>query len=219
MVLQLADNNNPASLASKARRKRFDFFLSLLSALPKPVRILDIGGTQEFWKNMQYTDEKEVYVDLLNLEHQPVSYRNFTSVKGDATDLRNFPDQSYDVVFSNSVIEHLFTWENQQKMAREVQRVGRNYFIQTPNRYFPVEPHFVFPLFQFLPVPVRVGLLMRFNLGHVKKFTSRDAALTQVKEIQLLSVRQMKQLFPGCAIYYDKFAGLNKSIVAYSFRK
>lgn len=68
-------------------------------------------------------------------------------MKGDATNLSQYSDKSFDIVFSNSVIEHLYTKENQISMAKEVNRVGKNYFIQTPNYWFPIEPHWVFPSF------------------------------------------------------------------------
>ncbi|MBC8844888.1 class I SAM-dependent methyltransferase, partial [Escherichia coli] len=75
-----------------------------------------------------------------------------------ATDLSEIDDQQFDIVFSNSVIEHLYTWENQEKMAKEVLRVGKYHFIQTPNYWFPIEPHWVFPFFQFLPKSIRIRL-------------------------------------------------------------
>jgi hypothetical protein len=137
------------------------------------------------------------------------------SVAGDATNLHLFADQSFDLVFSNSVIEHLFTWENQQKMATEVQRVSKRFFIQTPNYWFPVEPHWVFPLFQYLPFSLRVFLTQHFSLGHIQKSLSKREAIEQVREIRLLSLREMKQLFPDAKIYAEKFVGLDKSFIAY----
>jgi ubiquinone/menaquinone biosynthesis C-methylase UbiE len=137
------------------------------------------------------------------------------SVAGDATNLHMFADRSFDLVFSNSVIEHLFTWENQQKMAAEVQRVSKRFFIQTPNYWFPVEPHWVFPFFQYLPFPLRVFLTHNFSLGHIQKCLSKREAIEQVKEIRLLSLQEMKQLFPDASIYAEKFVGMNKSFIAY----
>ncbi|GJM63185.1 methyltransferase domain-containing protein [Persicobacter diffluens] len=217
MFSKVADNSNPQSMASKSRRKRFDFFLSKLNGLGKPVKILDVGGTEKFWKAMNFTGSEDIEIYLLNLEHQQVSLANFKSLKGDATDLSEFENNFFDVVFSNSVIEHLFSWENQQKMAHEIQRVGRYHFIQTPNYWFPLEPHFVFPFFQYLPKSMRVNLTQRFDLGHIKKAKDKAAAESIINEIQLLSIGQMKNLFPQSDIYLDKIMGLNKSIVAHNF--
>ena len=73
---------------------------------------------------------------------------------GDAVDMPGISDGAFDVVFSNSVIEHVETYENQRRMAAEIRRVGRRYFVQTPNRHFPLEPHFLVPGFQLLPYPL-----------------------------------------------------------------
>src|SRR5690606_22080357 len=159
MYESLVDYKNPNSLALRSRKKRFDFFLIQVDKLKKPVRILDVGGTQKYWDSMSFTDSNVIDVSLLNLSHQETNYPNFRSVVGDATDMKEFPDGHFDLVFSNSVIEHLFTWENQVKMASEIRRVGKNYFVQTPNYWFPIEPHFVFPLFQYLPKSLRVSLI------------------------------------------------------------
>lgn len=87
-----------------------------------------------------------------------------------------FRNEEFDVVFSNSVIEHLGEYPQQRRMADEVRRAGKRYFLQTPNRYFPLEPHFFFPFFQFLPVSVRVWLLSRFHLGWHKRGLDRRTA-------------------------------------------
>jgi len=176
---------------------------------------MDIGGTQKYWDMMGFSDDK-VKITLLNLEAQPVSGSSFISVTGNATDLSDYADQSFDIVYSNSVIEHLFTREAQMKMAAEVRRVGKHYFIQTPNYYFPLEPHWVFPFFQFLPVSFRTWLTMNFNLGHIGRIPDPAAAFEQVQEIQLLTRQQLQNLFPAM-IYEEKFFGLTKSLVAYKF--
>ena len=212
----IADNGQKNSWASQSRQKRFAFFKSLIAPLPKPVSVLDVGGTYEFWKMMDFTDPQEVTITLLNLNPLPSSYQ-FTSIQGDATDMKMLQENQFDVVFSNSLIEHLFTKENQQKMAREVKRVGKNYFIQTPNYWFPVEPHYLFPFFQYLPFTTRVWLVRNYQLGHIPKARNLAQAEDLVREVKLLSVKEMKKLFPEGKIYYDKFAGLTKSIVAYRF--
>jgi ubiquinone/menaquinone biosynthesis C-methylase UbiE len=216
LIKSLADNSSGASLATRMRRARFALFLSLLRKLNEPVRILDIGGTQGFWNLMAGEDELDATVTLLNIEHQPVTSGKFVSEVGDARRMPQFGDRSFDVVFSNSVIEHVGSYADQRSMAREVMRIGRRYFVQTPNKRFPVEPHFLFPFFQYLPVAVRAQLTHRFDVGWYQRFESLGDARREVESIQLLTRRKFVALFPGAKIYSEKFFGLTKSFVAYA---
>jgi len=212
----IADNKNPNSLASSFRSRRLNLFNALVAGLPKPVKILDIGGTPEFWKNAGF-DMADVEITLLNLALVETNLPNAISITGDATDLSVFADKSFDIAFSNSVIEHLFSFQNQQKMAMEAQRVSRYHFIQTPNFWFPIEPHWVFPCFQFLPKIIRIFLTCNFNLGHLKRSESLAAARQQVEEIRLLSRSEMVELFPESKIWEEKLLIFSKSFVAHNF--
>jgi hypothetical protein len=214
----LFDPANRSSISQKFRERRFKFFRQLLGSVERsgPVQILDIGGTEEYWQSMDFTEDR-VEVTLLNLTEQPTSRTNFHAVVGNACDLSQYADKSFDIVFSNSVIEHLFTWESQQQMAREVIRVGKFYYVQTPNYWFPLEPHWLFPFFQYLPFSARVFLTKNFSLGHYPKTSSHPEAVKRVNEVRLLSIREMKTIFPNGQVYLEKFLGLNKSITMYSF--
>ena len=209
------DNADTASLAVKLRRRRFEFFLELLEGVPAPVKVLDVGGTARFWSTMPSSGRDRLQITLVNLERQPVDGTNMRSVAGDATNLAQCPDGAFDVVFSNSVIEHLYTFDAQRRMADELRRVGERYFVQTPNLYFPMEPHFLFPGFQFFPVDLRVWLVSHFDVGWYKRFPDRAAARAEVESIRLLSRADLRRLFPEARIYEERFAGLVKSFVAY----
>jgi hypothetical protein len=125
-------------------------------------------------------------------------------------------DNSYDLTHSNSVIEHLYDFENQSKMALEVQRVGKKYLIQTPNKYFFLEPHYLLPFFQFLPNSLKYFMLTKTKLSRLKKW-DQEFAKQYIEEIRLLSEKEMKTLFPKSIIYYEKFLGMNKSFTAHNF--
>jgi 2-polyprenyl-3-methyl-5-hydroxy-6-metoxy-1,4-benzoquinol methylase len=211
----LADNTESESYATKMRLKRFSFFHQLVARMPKPIRILDVGGTQKFWQTMGFPSDLGISVILLNLQKQPVSVPGFSSTAGDATDLRDFRDQEFDIVFSNSVIEHVGDYAQQERMAQEVQRVGVRYFVQTPNYYFPLEPHFLFPGFQWLPVTVRTLLMQHFQLGWMPKTPVKSEARRRVEDIRLLSLKEIQTLFPKAQIYQEKAFGLTKSFIAY----
>jgi len=213
MFSKIADNRDGKSLATQFRRRRFALFQSLLAQVERPVRILDIGGTEEYWKMMNLDDD-QVFITLLNIQQENVSISNMDSIAGDARDIQ-IQDRSYDIVFSNSVIEHVGTYDDQSKMADEVRRIGKRYFVQTPNRYFPLEPHFLFPLFQFLPVKMRILMLQNFDLGWFKRETDSVKARDIVESIRLLNKTEFSRLFPEATIYEERFFGLTKSFIVY----
>lgn len=215
----LATSNDPNSLGSKFRKKRFAFFEQLFWKTYKDqseINILDVGGTEDFWKDKSLTNKKNITITLLNLEAGPVSINNLQSIAGDATDLSGFEDQSFDLVFSNSVIEHLYTYENQIKMASEIRRVGKKYFVQTPNKLFFIEPHYALPFFQFLPHPFVFFVLTRTKLSRMHKWNPKYAK-QYLEEIRLLTLQEMKQLFPEAKVFCEKFLGMNKSFTLHNF--
>jgi hypothetical protein len=195
------------------RRRRFALLESLVAPLPRPLRILDVGGTQAFWTRVGLGAARDVEIVLLNRERATVTGPPFTSVSGDGRHMPEIADAAFDVVFSNSVLEHAGDFDDQQRMAREIRRVGRRFFVQTPNRHFIVEPHFVFPLFQFLPLTLRVHLLRRFSLGWVPRMPDPTEARAFVRSIRLLTGDELAGLFPGAAIHRERVCGLTKSFV------
>lgn len=217
---KLSDNSNPNSLASHLRRRRFKLFLDMLSSIERPLKILDVGGTMGFWEQMDFLDEEGIEITVLNsapseLEYQPPASggTRFLSCTADARDLSQFEDNSFDVVFSNSVLEHVGDFHDQKRMIEEVSRVGRRIFVQTPNYYFPIEPHFHVFGFQFLPISLRTSLLQRFDLGWTKKVPDRKLAEQVVKEVQLLTAKQIRSLCPEAEIHYERAMGLTKSFI------
>ena len=212
---KIADNRNVKSLAARLRQKRFIFFLSLLSNINYPINILDVGGVEQFWQVMGYNNMENVQITLLNIDRALVSGANFKSVQGDALDMK-FPDESFDVVFSNSVIEHVGDMENQHQVVKEINRVAKRYFVQTPNKNFFIEPHFFFPFFQFLPIKLRIWLVMNFNLGWFNREVSPVKARELVESITLLTKKEFLALFPESKLYEEKIFGMTKSFIAYS---
>jgi hypothetical protein len=214
------DPTQKGSLSQSWRKKRFGFFLEKLEKVKKEgvCQILDVGGTEDYWESMEFHPDGTFHITLVNLEISPVrNAASFTSMKGDACDLSAFSDKQFDVVYSNSVIEHLYSKEAQRKMASEVRRVGRNYFVQTPNFYFPMEPHWVFPFFQFLPFYLRVALTYWFDLGHYKKAATWQEAKRRVNEVRLMTESEMCELFPDGKVYKEMLFGLKKSVSLYRF--
>lgn len=210
------DSKSSDSLGNKFRQKRFAFFQAKIDTLDLPLNILDLGGTESYWINRGFGNKKDIQITLLNLKKQATHHHNFISISGNATDLSNFSDNEFDIVFSNSVIEHLYTLENQTKMAKEAQRVGKYYFIQTPNKFFIIEPHFLLPFFQFLPKALQYFILTKTKLSRMKKWNSKFAK-NYIEEIRLISKKEMKILFPSSKIYKEKILGLTKSFTSHNF--
>lgn len=214
----LASSDHPDSLGSKFRKKRFANFEQLVErnfSRKFPIKVLDIGGRSQFWIGQDLLVERKLEITLLNLSKEPVDVPGLSSVAGDATNLSQFPDGSFDLVFSNSVIEHLYTWENQQKMAREAVRVGKKYFVQTPNKDFFAEAHYALPFVQYLPKSWTYFLLTKTRLSRGNKWNPTDAQ-QYLDEIRLLDRREFNQLFPKAAIYEEKFFGMTKSFTAHN---
>jgi hypothetical protein len=160
-------------------------------------------------------DPERYHVTLLNLEPRPLpeGTRGFSVVAGNALSL-DFPDNAFDVVFSNSVIEHVGSWHNQGVMAGEVRRVGRSYFVQTPAFWFPLEPHSRIPGFQFLPRSLRAALIYSFNIHYFPRKSTYRGCLEVADSTLLLTYGRFRALFPGATIHTERLFGLVKSYVA-----
>jgi hypothetical protein len=206
----------PRLISHKLRLRRFRLFLDLIETLPRPLSILDVGGTWQFWRDMGLAGRTEISILLLNRYAVSSPYTNLTSVAGDARHMPHFADQSFDIVFSNSVIEHVGSYADQQCMASEVRRIGRRYFVQTPNRFFPLEPHFLFPGFQFLPLAWRIGLAYHLRLGWASRQREWQTVVAEVSEIRLLTAREFRALFPEAVQVKETLLGLTKSFTAYA---
>jgi glycosyltransferase involved in cell wall biosynthesis len=203
-------------LQAYLRKRRFRFVQRLLVELPPAYELLDVGGTQEFWRQLNFQPEDGTIL-LYNLNSQNKStITGITDQMGDARDMREFPDQHFDLVFSNSVIEHVGSYQQQEQMAREVRRVGKRYCVQTPNRYFPIEPHVLWPCFQFLPRHWQIFILTSTRSLWGWRITSKEEAERYVDGIRLLSEKELRVLFPDARIYREKFLGLTKSFLVYS---
>lgn len=213
-----SSSDNPHSLGFKFRKKRLQefekLFFTRFSGVEK-INILDLGGTDYFWKQSTLLTHPGIRITLLNLNLEKTSHPAIVSRKGDATNLEDFEDGSFDLVFSNSVIEHVYTWENQQKMATEIQRVGKTYFVQTPNAYFPIEAHYALPYAQYYPKGLLHFILTKTKLSRLTRWNAAQASQYQ-EEIRLLSSSEMSSLFPGSTLIKEKVLGLTKSITAHN---
>ena len=177
-------------------------------------RILDIGGTPDCWRLLPFVPR----VTLLNTPRARADLDGAESwVAGDGRALP-FRDAAFDVVFSNSVIEHVGDASSQRRFAAEVARVGRAYWVQTPNRWFPVEQHLLTPLLHWLPRGWQRILMPRLNLWRLLVRTSPDRRQYYIDhylgEVRLLSASGLRELFPEAHMIRERFCGWTKSLIA-----
>lgn len=200
------------------RRRRFEVCLGLIDQVleTRPrCRIIDIGGEPGYWVNVSdLLGSRPVHITLLNRTALSAEGSGFATVSGDARDLSAFADLSFDLAHSNSVIEHVGGWNDMEAMAREVRRVAPFYFVQTPNFWFPIEPHCATLLFHWVPVPTRVSMLMRRPRGNWGQAPDLPTAMRQIQSNSLLDRRMLAALFPDAAIRTERFLGLAKSLMA-----
>ena len=181
-------------------------------------RILDVGGTPEIWRLLPDLPP----LVLINMpradESQASAAAGMSYVHGDGCRLP-FADASFDVVFSNSVIEHVGGFDAQKRFADDVMRTGRGYWVQTPNRYFPIETHLLTPLVHLLPQALRAFIVRRFTVWqwiHRPKPDEKRYYIEHfVSDIHLLSVGEMQRLFPDAVIVRERFLLFTKSLIAY----
>jgi hypothetical protein len=197
------------------RRARISQFLELIPRDKSNIRILDVGGLEKFWTNAWDERFHNLSITLLNLAPEPTSGSlPIVSLAGDARDLSCFGEKEFDFCFSNSVIEHVGTLADQHRMASEVSRVAKGYFVQTPYRYFVLEPHFHFPLWQMLPIWLRTAIHRRFDLGYMRAEKDYLTARMDVEQIRLLSLREFRGLFQDGQIRQERVGPFVKSLIA-----
>lgn len=180
--------------------------------LDASVRVLDIGGTTLNWTVARLP----LRVTLLNV-HPAADTRGTASamqyVQGDGTSLE-YEDGAFDICFSNSTIEHVHTWERQQAFAREMRRVGRGVWMQTPAREFFFEPHWLSPFIHWLPKSWQRRLGRNFTIYGLTYRPTHAQVSELVDEYRLLTYEEVRDLFPDCEIRRERFLGFTKSYVA-----
>jgi hypothetical protein len=198
-------------IGSRFRRRRLAHFVQTFN-LTNESTILDVGGYPHFWSELPLAPR----ITCVNLE-DPASIgdlpANFTYVQGDACALE-FADNAFDIAFSNSVIEHVRTFSDQQKFAREIRRIAPQLWVQTPNRGFLIEPHFIGPPLHFLPRRWQHRLTPWLSLrGWLRRGDNVELSAL-IDELRLLTYEEMQTLFPDCLITRERLGGLTKSLTA-----
>ena len=169
--------------------------------------VLDVGGALYNWTLIDVRPR----LTIVNLDDNH-ALDGVQFVKADARKLP-FADQSFDLVFSNSLLEHVGDFNDQLAAAREVRRVGRSYYVQTPNYWFPIEPHHLAPFIHWLPRWMHRHLARNFTLQGWINRPSQEQVAQMIGDIRLLTTREMKKLFPDADFINERFCGLVKSLI------
>ncbi|MCY4596306.1 MAG: methyltransferase domain-containing protein [Bryobacterales bacterium] len=190
------------------RSRRLRRFARVFRLKPSTT-VLDLGGSEYYWAWSPVLPR----VTVVNLHRRDLRPERFPWVQADGRKLP-FPDGSFDVVHCNSVLEHIVDERGRQQFAREIARVGKAYWVQTPNRRFPVEAHTLTPGFHFLPRSLQARMARNFTVWGWLERPSVNEARGFVEHIHLLSASDLQSLFPDASIERERFLGLTKSLAA-----
>ncbi len=127
--------------------------------------------------------------------------------KGDACATQLEPN-SFDLVFSNSVIEHVGDINKQTAFATEARRLAPRHWIQTPAKSFPIEAHTGMPFWWYYPKTTRTRIVKRWR-AKLPDWTEMVEGTTFVEK------RTLRSYFPESQLLVERFAGLPKSYVAW----
>ena len=172
--------------------------------------IMDLGmGPSSYLPNFFPHQQRIIGVDILFNSVRIAKGKGLKVVQADATRLP-FKSRSVDVVFSNSLIEHI-SESAQKDLACEILRVfKRGFFIQTPEKKFPIEPHWRIPFIQFLSHSL-AKFIWRFVPKSLKWYPSQE-----FERISYVSSSRLKSLFPGSTLVVERFLLIPKSLIVFT---
>lgn len=191
------------------RARRMQEFTQRMQLQPG-MRIIDLGGLPELWETFDF----ELDITLVNFDsqfsHFSGSYRRtYRILSADACDLKELADGEFDLVFSNSVIEHVGLPDRQANFAQNVRRLAPQYWVQTPSIWFPIEAHCNLPFWWFYPSWLQQTCFARWQ-RQGKQFIWQ-----QMNSTRVLTLDRLKSLFPGASVYVESVSGFPKSYSMY----
>jgi hypothetical protein len=206
VAIRIASPDDPDSFAGRARARRWTEFEERFPEVSE-MRVLDLGGTPRYWRAAPV---RPTHVTILNLIPEVADEDWIDSRDGDATVKRE--GESFDLVVSNSLIEHLPD-DRRKAFAEVVEGAAPRHWIQTPNKHFPIEPHWLFPGAQYMGRPARGWLARNWPASHLAELPP-DLVESEVQNIRLLTPGDLAELFPQSEIWHERVGPLTKSLVA-----
>lgn len=152
----------------RSREKRKEIFLKYMNPCEEDI-ILDLGSEDGKYISYILPFRENIVLADISCELLKIGRKKYELKGLLLPDSGNLPvkDKSIDIVHCSSVIEHVTVkksriynykiWknfradakENQKIFANEIRRIAKNYFVQTPNKYFIIESHTWLPLMNF----------------------------------------------------------------------
>jgi SAM-dependent methyltransferase len=201
-------------LSLHVRQKMFGLFIDALRPQPDAL-VLDVGVTSDqrfaesnYFEQMYPYPHRITCVGTEDGSHLVTQYPGLTYRSVRPHEPLPFADGTFDIVFSNAVVEHVGAHADQARFLSEICRVGRAFFVTTPNRWFPFEHHTGLPLLHYLPAAAHRALLRH----------TRYRYWSDEQHLNILTARRLAGLFPRDAaveVRPVRLFGLPANLVAF----
>lgn len=200
-----------AGLTRRSRMSRFHLFMSEMRPNAR-ARLVDVGVTDTAWRSSNFMEANYPWrsqITAVSIDPVPTFQRQFPDVNVVIADGKSlpFPDQSFEIGFSNAVIEHVGSRDEQRKLVAEMLRTCQRVFIATPNARFPVDPHTLLPFAHWLPT----------RTWHRVLRVTGQGTWADLNRLNPLDARALRALFPRSTpvrIVRQRFLGLTSVIIA-----
>ncbi|TPE62252.1 class I SAM-dependent methyltransferase [Sandaracinobacter neustonicus] len=201
-------------------------FLSKVKAARRPdgpFRIADLGGTFAYWNRVgiDFLEQNDIIVTCINYVESELGIDaadgggRLRAETGNACDLNGYADNSFDLVHSNSVIEHVGRFPEMMAFAGEVRRLAPAYYVQTPYAGFPIDPHSPrLPFYHWLPESLRLKAQRSMKVGWSSPPKDVAHAMRHVDNVVLLERTRFRYLFPDARHRFERVLLLPKSMIA-----
>lgn len=209
-------------ISDHLRLRRFELVNEMLMSEIRRkgnVRVLDIGGHPAYWEFMEPGLRSDVEITMLNIPGAPGTDVEWSpglriiQRVGDGCHMPEFADQSFDIAHSNSVIEHVGSLERMISFGAETRRVGRAYYLQTPNLYFPIDPHYGVPFIHWLPKGIRAQIIGSFNVGYRRRKSDVASAFSTADHIEIIQAHVLKRVLPDAELLKERIGPFTKSLI------